>query len=105
MSIRTLLLTALAVSGLATASPDGGPPRSTADAGTRGTTVPDRPAPVPEGATLPAPRTQSNTTLGTGSETLPPPPSTPPVRQTPAPTPTPTPDVPPTTQPPRPTPH
>ena len=53
MSIRTLLLTVLTVSGLATAQPDGGPHRSTADAGTRGTTVPDRPTPVPEGAGLP----------------------------------------------------
>ncbi len=89
MTIR-ILLTALCVGSLATAQPDGGPRRATPDAGTKGTkgtTVPDRPAPPPGGAELPAPRTQTAAPLGTGSETPPP------ARQ------------PPTTQPPRPTPH
>jgi len=98
MTTRMLLLTALCLTGLATASPDGGPRRATSDAGTKGTTVPDRPAPAPGGAELPAPRTETANPLGTGSETLPPGRAT----ETPKPTP---PDLPPTTQPPRPTPH
>ena len=98
MSARLLLLTALCVSGLATAVPDGGPHRGTADAGTKGTTVPDRPSPPPSGADLPAPRTQTTTPVGTGSETPPPP-----VRRTQPPTPKS--DVPSPAQPPSPTPH
>jgi len=99
MSPRLLLLTALCVSGLATAKPDGGPHRGTPDAGTKGTTVPDRPSPPPTGAELPAPRTQTTTPVGTGSETPPP------VRKTQPPTPVPKSDVPSPTQPPSPTPH
>ncbi|MGZ6081436.1 MAG: hypothetical protein ACXWK4_11520 [Myxococcaceae bacterium] len=99
MPIRTLVLTTLVVSGLATAQPDGGPRRSTPDAGTRGTTVPDRPAPAPDATGLPAPRTQTSNPLGTGSETPAPTQPAPPV------TPMPVPDVPPATQPPRATPH
>ncbi|MGZ6069982.1 MAG: hypothetical protein ACXWK8_02125, partial [Myxococcaceae bacterium] len=63
------------------------------------TTVPDRPTPAPDGAELPAPRTQTSAPLGTGSETPAPTRPAPPV------TPMPIPDVPPTTQPPRATPH
>ncbi len=99
MLTRTLLLTALCASGLATAQTDGGPRRATADAGTRGTTVPDRTAPPPGTAGLPAPRTQMGDPVGTGSET--PPPS----RSTPPPTSLPPRELPPTSQPPRPTPH
>jgi len=72
MFARMLLLTALCASGLATAQPDGGPRRGTEDAGTKGTTVPDRPTPPPGGAQLPAPRTQTTAPVGTGSETPPP---------------------------------
>ena len=98
MTIQTLLvLTAVGLSSIATAQPDGGPRRATPDGGTRGTTVPDRPGPAPDGTELPAPRTETGTPLGTGSETPPP-------RQPVTPI-TPTPDVPPTTQPPRTSPH
>ena len=99
MPARMLLLTALCASGLATAQPDGGPRPGTTDAGTKGTTVPDRPTPPRGGAELPAPRTQTTTAVGTGSETPPPGRTTEPT------TPTPRPELPPTTQPPRPTPH
>jgi hypothetical protein len=99
MSAQLLLLTALCASGLATAQPDGGPRQGTADAGTKGTTVPDRPAPTPGGAQLPAPRTQTTTPVGTGSETPPPPRTTQPTP------PKPHSELPPTTQPPSPTPH
>ena len=102
MRAPILLLTALCISGVATAGPDGGPRRGTPDAGTtatKGTTVPDRPAPPPGGAELPAPRTQTTTPVGTGSETPPP------ARSPESPKPTPRPELPPTTQPPSPTPH
>jgi hypothetical protein len=100
MPARMLLLTALCAATLATAQPDGGPRKATVDAGTKGTTVPDRTtAPPPQaGAELPVPRTQTTSPLGTGSETPPPTRNTEPV-------PTPRPEVPPTSQPPRPTPH
>jgi hypothetical protein len=97
MSARMLLLTVLCASGLATAQSDGGPRKGTVDAGTKGTTVPDRPA--PPRSEMPAPRTQTTTPVGTGSETPPPPRTTEPT------TPAPRPDLPSTTQPPRPTPH
>jgi len=99
MSARMLLLTALCASGLATAQPDGGPRGGTADAGTKGTTVPDRPTPPPGGAQLPAPRTQTTAPVGTGSETPPP------ARATPPTTPKPHSELPSPTQPPSPTPH
>jgi hypothetical protein len=99
MSARMLLVTALCASGLATAQPDGGPRRGTADAGTKGTTVPDRPTPPPGGAQLPAPRTQTTAPVGTGSETPPP------ARTTPPTTPKPHSELPSPTQPPSPTPH
>ena len=99
MSARMLLLTALCASGLATAQPDGGPRRGMPDAGTKGTTVPDRPAPPPGGAQLPAPRTQTTAPVGTGSETPAP------TRTTPPTTAKPHPDLPTQTQPPSPTPH
>ena len=99
MLTRMLLLTMLSASSLATAQADAGPRRGTPDAGTKGTTVPDPPAAPPGGAPLPAPRTQTSTPVGTGSETPPPARST-------EPTPTkPRPEVPPPTQPPSPTPH
>jgi hypothetical protein len=102
MPARMLLLTVSFAATLATAQPDGGPRKATADAGTtakKGTTVPDRPAPPPTaGADLPAPRTQTTPPLGTGSET----PSPTPTKQ---PVPTPRPEVPPITQPPSPKPH
>jgi len=50
MPARMLLLTVSFAATLATAQPDGGPRKATADAGTtakKGTTVPDRPAPPP----------------------------------------------------------
>ena len=94
-----LLLTVLCASSLAAAQPDGGPRRGTPDAGKKGTTVPDRPAPPPGGAQLPAPRTQTSTPVGTGSETPPP------ARTTEPTPPKPRPELPPTTQPPSPTPH
>jgi hypothetical protein len=99
MLTRLLLLTVLCASSLATAQADAGPRRGTPDAGTKGTTVPDRPAAPPGGAHLPAPRTQTSTPVGTGSETPPPPRPT-----EPAP-PKPRPEVPAPTQPPSPTPH
>jgi hypothetical protein len=99
MFARMLLLTALCASGLATAQPDGGPRRGTEDAGTKGTTVPDRPTPPPGGAQLPAPRTQTTAPVGTGSETPPP------ARTTPPTTPKPHSELPSPTQPPSPTPH
>jgi hypothetical protein len=102
MPARMLLLTALSAATLATAQPDGGPRKATADAGTaakKGTTVPDRTSPSPPaGADLPAPRTQTTPPVGTGSETPPP-------TRTKEPVPTPRPEVPPITQPPSPTPH
>jgi hypothetical protein len=102
MPARMLLLTALCAATLATAQPDGGPRKATADAGTtakKGTTVPDRTPPSPPaGAELPAPRTQTTPPVGTGSETPPPTRANQPV-------PTPRPEVPPITQPPSPTPH
>jgi len=99
MFARMLLLTALCASGLATAQPDGGPRRATEDAGTKGTTVPDRPTPPPGGAQLPAPRTQTTAPVGTGSATPPP------ARTTPPTTPKPPSELPSPTQPPSPTPH
>ena len=98
MPTRLLLLTVLCASSLATAQADAGPRRGTADAGTKGTTVPDRPAPPAGGAQLPAPRTQTSTPVGTGSETPP--------GRTSEPVPSkPRPEVPSPTQPPSPTPH
>ena len=99
MPTRLLLLTMLCVSSLATAQADAGPHRGTPDAGKKGTTVPDRPAPPAGDAQLPAPRTQTSTPVGTGSETPPP-------ARTTEPTPTkPHPQVPSPTQPLSPTPH
>jgi len=92
MLMRLLLMTALCVSTLATAQPDAGPHPRTPDAGTKGTTVPDRPPSPPTGAELPAPRTQTSTPVGTGSETPPPSRNKPPL------TPRPSPETPPTAQ-------
>ena len=99
MLTRLLLLIVLCASSLATAQTDAGPRRGTADAGTKGTTVPDRPAPPSGGAQLPAPRTQTSTPVGTGSETPPPPRTTEPTPSKPRP------EVPSPTQPPSPIPH
>ena len=99
--VTRLLLPVLCASLVATAQPDGGPRRSTPDAGTRGTTVPDRMAPPAGGPELPAPRTQTSNPLGTGSET--PAPSRAPSTGTPPRRPAP--EVPPRTQPPSPTPR
>jgi hypothetical protein len=103
MPIRMLVLTALCASTLATAQADGGPRRGMADAGTKGTTVPDRPPPPPGRSDLPAPRTQTTSPVGTGSETSPP--GRPPTTSPEVPRPTTQPEVPSPAQPSRPVPH
>jgi hypothetical protein len=99
MLTRMLVLTVLCAWSVATAQADAGPRHGTADAGTKGTTVPDRPAAPPAGAHLPAPRTQTSTPVGTGSETPPPARATQPAPSTTHP------EVPPPSQPPSPAPH
>ena len=99
MPTRVLLLTVLCASSLATGQVDAGPRPGTPDAGSKGTTVPDRPPAPPGGPHLPAPRTQTSTPVGTGSETPAP------ARTTEPTPPKPRPEVPAPTQPPSPTPH